>query len=58
LAKDGEVLIAPRIASAVESFAHLAGMGEVDLKGLSRAIAVSNLVELHDDEKSVIKAKS
>jgi class 3 adenylate cyclase len=46
LAKDGEILITQRIATAVEPFAQLASMGEMDLKGLSRRIAVSNLVDL------------
>jgi adenylate cyclase len=58
LAKNGEILLTQRIASAVESFAHLASMGEVDLKGLSRPIAISNLVELDADESSLMKAES
>lgn len=45
-AKDGQILISPRVAAAAESFAELAAVGELALKGLSRPIAVSNVVGL------------
>jgi class 3 adenylate cyclase len=45
-AKDGQILIAPRVAAAVEGIAELAAVGELALKGLSRPIAVSDVVGL------------
>jgi class 3 adenylate cyclase/CheY-like chemotaxis protein len=45
-AKDGEILVTTRVASAIEPFARLANMGEIALKGLSRPMAVSNVIGL------------
>jgi adenylate cyclase len=45
-AKDGEILVTARVAAAVESFAEMAGMGDVTLKGLSRPTVVSRVVDL------------
>jgi adenylate cyclase len=45
-AKDGEILVSRRVAAAAAPIAELAAMGEVALKGLSRPVAVSNVVAL------------
>jgi adenylate cyclase len=45
-AKDGEILVSARVATAVEHFAELRSLGELALKGLSRPIDVSNVVAL------------
>jgi adenylate cyclase len=45
-AKDGEILISARAASAVEDQAALEYRGELSLKGLSRPTAVSNVLGL------------
>lgn len=43
-AKDGEILISAPVAAAVDGIAELKPMGEIALKGLSRAIAVSDVL--------------
>ena len=45
-AKDGQILVTPRIATGIEGFARLAPVGALALKGLSRPIEVSNVVGL------------
>jgi adenylate cyclase len=45
-AKDGQILVTPRIAVAVENLAELAPVGALALKGLSHAIEVSDVVRL------------
>ena len=45
-AKDGQILISPRVAAAIEGIAEQAPVGDLSLKGLSRPIAVSNVVGL------------
>jgi adenylate cyclase len=42
-AKDGQILISPRVAAAVDKTLALEAIGEVCLKGLSRAVAVHNI---------------
>ena len=48
-AKDGDILVTARVASAIESFATIATRGEVALKGLSRPVPVSNVVGLKSE---------
>jgi len=43
-AKDGQILIGRRVASAVEDAATLEEIGDLSLKGLSQAVAVFNVV--------------
>lgn len=43
-ARDGQILISRRVAIAVEDTATLEDFGDLSLKGLSRAVAVSNVV--------------
>ncbi len=43
-AKDGQILISRRVASAVEDAATLEEIGDLSLKGLSQAVAVYNVV--------------
>jgi adenylate cyclase len=45
-AKDGEILISAPVAAAVEEVAELQSMGEIALKGLTRAIAAVNVLGL------------
>jgi adenylate cyclase len=45
-AKDGEIFVTRRIATAVEGIAELAGIGDIALKGLSRPTEVSNVIGL------------
>jgi adenylate cyclase len=45
-AKDGQILVSPRVANAVADTALLEEIGELSLKGLSRAIAVYNILGL------------
>src|ERR1700680_796879 len=44
-AKDGQILISARVATAVEDSARLEEIGDLSLKGLSQAVAVFNVVE-------------
>jgi GAF domain-containing protein len=44
-AKDGQILLARRVAVAVEDMATLEEIGDLSLKGLSQAVAVYNVVE-------------
>jgi adenylate cyclase len=48
-AKDGQILVTPRVAASVESFAELARVGELALKGMSRPVEVSDVVGLKMD---------
>ncbi|MBL8675293.1 MAG: response regulator [Rhodospirillales bacterium] len=43
-AKDGQILISPRVAVAVDAIAALEPLGEFSLKGLARPIEVHNVV--------------
>ena len=43
-AKDGEILVGPRIAAAVDNAVSLEAIGEVCLKGISRPVAAYNIV--------------
>jgi class 3 adenylate cyclase len=45
-AKDGEILITARVATAVEPFTELRRIGEVAFKGLTRPTEVSHVVAL------------
>lgn len=45
-ARDGEVLLSGRLAAAVEEFAELQDFGEREVRGMSRPVAVCNLVAL------------
>ena len=45
-AKDGEVLLSGRLAAAVEAFAELQELGEREMRGMTRPVAVANLVAL------------
>lgn len=45
-AKDGQILVTSRIASAVADAADLTDVGQLTLKGLSRPLAVSNVTAL------------
>jgi class 3 adenylate cyclase len=45
-AKDGQILITQRGAAAIDSFTELEPLGEIVLKGLSRPVAVLNVVSL------------
>jgi adenylate cyclase len=45
-AKDGEILVSAPVAAAVEEVAELRPMGEIALKGLSRAMAAVNVLGL------------
>jgi adenylate cyclase len=44
-AKDGQILISSRIAEAVEAVARLEDLGNLELKGLHRPVAVFNVVQ-------------
>jgi class 3 adenylate cyclase/putative methionine-R-sulfoxide reductase with GAF domain len=45
-AKDGEILISAPVAGAVEDLVELKPMGAIPLKGISRAVTVSNVLRL------------
>jgi class 3 adenylate cyclase len=49
-AADGQILVTSRVAGAVRAFAELADIGPLKVKGLSRPIAVSNVVALKADQ--------
>jgi class 3 adenylate cyclase len=49
-AKDGQILIAGRLAAAVGTVAALEDLGHLDLKGLSRPVAAFNVRELVSTE--------
>ncbi len=44
-AKDGQILVARRVATAVEDSTRLEEIGDLALKGLSQAVAVFNVIE-------------
>ena len=44
-AKDGQILVSARVATAVEDSATLEEIGDLALKGLSQAVAVFNVVQ-------------
>jgi class 3 adenylate cyclase len=44
-AKDGQILISSRVARAVEAVAKLENLGNLELKGLRRAVAAFNVVQ-------------
>ncbi|HZF73068.1 MAG TPA: adenylate/guanylate cyclase domain-containing protein [Gemmatimonadaceae bacterium] len=44
-AKDGQILISSRVARAVEAVARLEDLGNLELKGLRRPVAVFNVVQ-------------
>jgi adenylate cyclase len=48
-AKDGQVLLSPRTHAAVEASVAVEDIGEMQLKGFSRPMAVVNVVGLPDD---------
>ncbi len=50
-AADGQILVTSRVAGAVRAFAELADIGPLKVKGLSRPIAVSNVVALKADQQ-------
>jgi hypothetical protein len=45
-AKDGQILVSSRIAGAVEAIVKLEDLGNLELKGLRRPVAVFNVTEL------------
>jgi adenylate cyclase len=45
-AKDGQILITQRAAAAIDKLAELESLGEIALKGLSRPVAVMNVLGL------------
>ena len=45
-AKDGQILVTGRLATAIEDVVEMEDLGERDIRGMSRAIAVRNLVSL------------
>jgi class 3 adenylate cyclase len=49
-AADGQILVTSRVATAVGRFTELAEMGALKVKGLSRPIAVSNVVALKAEQ--------
>jgi adenylate cyclase len=44
-AKDGQILISGRVASAVEAIARLEDLGALELKGLSRPVTAFNVMQ-------------
>jgi len=44
-AKDGQILVSSRIAEAVEAVAKLEDLGNLELRGLRRPVAVFNVVQ-------------
>jgi class 3 adenylate cyclase len=50
-AKDGQILVTPRIAAAVAATAELCDIGPIAVKGLSRRIAVTDIVGLKGAER-------
>jgi adenylate cyclase len=52
-AKNGQILVTQRVAAAIESLAELEPLGDLILKGLSRPIAVLNVVGLGSKMASV-----
>ena len=42
-ARDGQILVTRRIAAAIDNFAEFEPLGDLNLKGLSRPVAVSNV---------------
>jgi adenylate cyclase len=50
-AADGQILVTSRVAGAVRAFTELADIGPLKVKGLSRPIAVSNVVALNADHR-------
>ena len=53
-AADGQILVTSRVAIAVGDLAELAAMGALALKGLSRPLAVSNVLALKSAEHQVV----
>src|SRR5205085_2441401 len=47
-AKDGQILISSRVARAVEAVARLEDLGNLELRGLRRPVAVFNVVQSTD----------
>ena len=45
-AKDGQILVSQRVATAIEAMAKMQPLGEVALKGLSRPVPVFDVVEI------------
>jgi len=54
LASDGQILVTSRVATAVGDIAELADIGMLAIKGLSRPLAVSNVVALKSEPHQVI----
>ena len=50
-AADGQILVTSRVASAVGDFAELGDIGPLAIKGLSRSLAVSNVVALKSGQQ-------
>ena len=53
-AADGQIFVTSRIATAVSEVAELAEIGMLPIKGLSRPLAVSNVVGLKDGDQKVV----
>ncbi|HEY0526182.1 MAG TPA: hypothetical protein VGD08_22505, partial [Stellaceae bacterium] len=47
-AKDGQILVTERVATAVEEIAALDPVGEIPLKGLSRPVKALNVLGLRE----------
>jgi class 3 adenylate cyclase len=54
VASDGQILVTSRVATAVGDFAELADIGMLAIKGLSRPLAVSNVVALRSEPHQVV----
>jgi adenylate cyclase len=51
-AKDGQILLTQRVAAAVDGLAEIEPLGELVLKGLSRPVAVLNVLGLGSSRES------
>jgi class 3 adenylate cyclase len=53
-AKDGQILVTSRIATAIADIADLSDIGALAVKGLSRPLAVFNVTALKVDQRQVV----
>jgi class 3 adenylate cyclase len=53
-AADGQILVTSRVATAVGDFVELADIGALAIKGLSRSLAVSNVVALKSGQRQQV----
>ena len=57
-AKDGQILVTGRLATAIEDIVVMEDLGEREVRGMSRPIAVRNLVELKVPPAHLARARS